>query len=203
MPADFWTARPIWPAETCFIVGGGPSLVGFDFEKLRGRNVIAVNSSVFSVPFAQFCFFGDDRWGQENSPRLKEYGGTIVTTARGGLVPQAVRMQKITPPPPLASDRSTVVMDRTSLHAAINLAVHFDVARIVLLGADMKASPSGVTHHHRPHPWPSSKSHWDLQLKQLELLPAELLLRRIEVVNTSLESRISWWPKRPIDEVLR
>ena len=33
-----------------FIVGGGSSLVDFDFSKLKNKNTIAVNMSVFDVP---------------------------------------------------------------------------------------------------------------------------------------------------------
>lgn len=201
-----WTAPPIWRGEKCFVIAGGPSLRGFDFERLRGRKVIAINSSVFSAPFAQYCFFGDDRWGQENRPRLQDYKGTVVTTSNGNLIPWACRMLNCARgaqnAPPLATDRSSLFMDRTSLHAAINLAVHFGVKRIVLLGADMRKGAGGVTHHHSPHPWPSIAGCWDLQMKQLALLAPPLKTRGIEVVNTSMESRIGWWPKHPIEELL-
>ena len=32
--------------DVCFIVGGGPSLTGFDFSQLNGYDVIAVNKAV-------------------------------------------------------------------------------------------------------------------------------------------------------------
>jgi len=33
-----------------FIIGGGPSLLGFDFTRLRGKKTIAVNKAVFYAP---------------------------------------------------------------------------------------------------------------------------------------------------------
>ena len=37
-----------------FIVGGGPSLIGFDFNKLINEDTIAINRSVFDLPRAKY-----------------------------------------------------------------------------------------------------------------------------------------------------
>lgn len=37
-----------------YIVGGGESLIGFDFSVLRGKDVIAINKSILDVPFAKY-----------------------------------------------------------------------------------------------------------------------------------------------------
>ena len=37
-----------------FIVGGGTRLSGFDFNKLKNKNVIAVNKSICYVPNANY-----------------------------------------------------------------------------------------------------------------------------------------------------
>lgn len=197
-----WTASPIWRGERCFIVAGGPSLRGFDFDLLRGHRVIAVNSSIWSVPFADFCFYGDSRWGFEHHKRLEGIKATVITTASGHSASNVEHMAKIKPPPGLAEKRDTLVMDRTSLHAAINLAVHLGAAEIVLMGADMKAAENGITHHHEPHPWPSVQGCWDHQMKQLALLPPALKAIGVKVINASLGSRIPWWPKQPIEALL-
>lgn len=39
-------------APGCYVVGSGPSLRGFDYESLRGQKIIAVNSAVRFVPWA-------------------------------------------------------------------------------------------------------------------------------------------------------
>ena len=49
-----------WAGRRCFIIGGGPSLKGFDFERLRGERVIAINKAFYDVPFADIVF-GMDR----------------------------------------------------------------------------------------------------------------------------------------------
>lgn len=198
----FWTCPKLWPGETAFVVAGGPSLTGFDFETLAGRNVIAINSSVFALPSAPFMFFGDDRWGYEHGGKLTAFKGEVVTTSSGAGISRARVMKKIVPPPGIMQRPDALVMRRTSLQAAMNLAVHLGAARIVILGADMKSAPDGRTHHHAPHKWPQVQGCWDTQMLDLKLAAADLADLRIDVVNTSLESLINWWPKRPIGELL-
>ncbi len=92
-------------------------------------------------------------------------------------------------------------MGRTSLHAAMNFAVHLGASRLVLLGADMQ--PDGErTHHHAPHPWPQKPGCWDTQMTALRQTVEPLAQMGIEVINTSPVSRIDWWPKASLDECL-
>ncbi|MFA5336554.1 MAG: hypothetical protein WC324_06515 [Candidatus Omnitrophota bacterium] len=52
-----------WAGEPCFIIGGGASLKGFDFNRLRGKGrIIAINRAYESVPFADIHFFMDNRY---------------------------------------------------------------------------------------------------------------------------------------------
>lgn len=197
-----WTAPKLWPGETCLIIGGGPSLAGFNFERLRGRRIIAINASAFAVPFADVLFYGDDRFGIVNCQRIEAFAGLVVTVAGSPQPRNAKVMRKITPPPPVSGSPDALVMRRTSTQAAINLAMHFGVARIALLGIDMKAADDGRTHHHDPHPWPSVVGCWDQQMIDLRGIAPIATAAGIEIINTSLDSRLDWWPKLSIEKVL-
>lgn len=37
-----------------YIIAGGTSLINFDFDKLKGKDIIAVNKSILDVPFAKY-----------------------------------------------------------------------------------------------------------------------------------------------------
>lgn len=52
--------------EPCFIVGGGPSLQGFDYNLLRDKHVIAVNQAIFKLPNAQHFVTMDYTWLQKS-----------------------------------------------------------------------------------------------------------------------------------------
>ena len=57
-----WAVLPdgVWRNEPAFLIGGGPSLIGFDFNRLRGRgHIIAINRAFEFVPFADILFFMD------------------------------------------------------------------------------------------------------------------------------------------------
>ncbi len=45
--------------EDIYIVGGGTSLQGFDFQKLKDKDTIAVNMSAFDVPNPTYCITAD------------------------------------------------------------------------------------------------------------------------------------------------
>lgn len=44
-----------------FIIGGGPSLSGFDFRSLRGKRCMAINVAFKEVPWADIALIGDTR----------------------------------------------------------------------------------------------------------------------------------------------
>ncbi len=45
-----------------FIVGGGPSLSGFDFKRLINRDSISINQSIFQVPNSKYFVTMDYTW---------------------------------------------------------------------------------------------------------------------------------------------
>lgn len=48
-----------WKGKRCFIIGGGSSLKGFDFERLKGEKVIVINAAFKFCMFADILFFMD------------------------------------------------------------------------------------------------------------------------------------------------
>ena len=51
-----------WKNQRAFVVGGGSSLEGFNFEDLRGENLIVVNARLFDIPWAPVFFSMDHRF---------------------------------------------------------------------------------------------------------------------------------------------
>jgi hypothetical protein len=49
-------------SKKVFVIGGGPSLVGFDFEKLRDKDTIVVNHAIFDVPEPNYFVTMDYLW---------------------------------------------------------------------------------------------------------------------------------------------
>lgn len=200
-----WIASPEWKGETVYIVAGGPSVARQDVRKLEGRKVIAVNSSYEVAPFAPVLFFNDKRWWDFHRIKLESFAGRLVTVSEHSRGDRLFKLRRLKPPPGFSADPGIVASQRTSLQGAINLAYHLNAgARIVLLGADMCRASDGRSHHHTPHIWRNKPGNttWDLQMEELALIVEPLRARGVEVINTSLESRLDWWPKMPLESCL-
>jgi hypothetical protein len=199
-----WAVPVEWKGETAFIIGGGPSVLAQNVSRLEGRNVVAVNSSFKIAPFAQYVFAGDSRWLSHNSAALKKFKGKVVTCGNAVKWPGLLSLSKKTPLGiGISDDPRSVVFRRTSLHGAINLAVLLGATRLVLLGADGRASADGCSHHHDPHPWPQKPDCWNKQRIDLATAVAPLKAKGVEVVNASPGS--AWadlWPVVSLEDYL-
>jgi hypothetical protein len=183
-----------------FIVGGGRSVVDQNLELLRGRKVIAINSSFAKVPFADVLFFGDARWWNENRNSAIGFEGDLVTTAEElkGHAKLSVFKKTLA----WSDDPNAAFVRRTSVTGAINWAFHhWSARRFVLLGVD-GGPVKGVTHHHAPHKW-TLPSTWAVdQRKDFEALDGALKSRGAEVINASPGSSVPFWPVMRLAEYL-
>jgi hypothetical protein len=186
---QFWIVPREWPGETVFIVGGGPSVLGVDLEALRGRRVIAINSSVYKMPWADFLYFGDWRWWNEpdNRAAVAGFRGRVVTTSRLVAEDKKVLVCRAAKPPGLAREHDSLMQKWTSLTAATNLAAHLvgPGGTIVWLGADGRLAADGRSHHHPPHRWPHRPGCYDKQHADLVTIVPSLRALKIAAFNAS------------------
>jgi hypothetical protein len=189
MSPSFWTVAREWPGETVFIVGGGPSVLGVDLEALRGRRVIAINSSVYKLPWADILYFGDWRWWNEpaNRAAVASFRGRVVTTSRLVAEDKKVLVCRCAKPPGLALAHDSLMQKFTSLTAATNLAAHLigPGGAIVWLGADGRLAADGRSHHHPPHRWPHRPGCYDKQHADLVTIVPSLRALKITAYNAS------------------
>lgn len=198
-----WSIPEEWPGETCYVVCGGPSVPAETPELLAGRRVIVVNSSYQLVPAADFLIFHDSRWWPEHQHRLKAFAGRIIgfMGAPGG--DRVLRIRRKDVAIGLSAERDALVMGKTTLQPALNLAVLLGARRIVILGADMGPGPDGRTHHHAPHRWAQKPGCWDEQMKFLAYIVEPLRQAGVDVLNASPVSRLPWWPKVNLKDALQ
>jgi hypothetical protein len=164
-----------------------------------------LNSSYTVAPWAEMLVFVDVRWWEVHAVHLKDFAGKIVTTSREALGDHLLRVRRRDPKTvPFSDNPAAVSYERTVLHAALNIAAHRKPKRIVLIGIDMQRGANGVTHHHPPHKWRNKNGNlsWDLQMEQLKLVVEPLAKLGIEVLNASPNSRLPWWPKVKLEDVI-
>lgn len=158
----FWSVPREWPGETVFIVGGGPSVLNYDLDQLRGRRVIVINSSVYAVPWADILYFGDWRWWNEpeNRAAVAGFGGRVVTVSQ---MMQDAKLLVCRKTKVWSAACDSLFQVWTSLTAATNLAAHLvgPGGTVVWLGADGKPAADGRMWHHKPHRWPPKPQRYD------------------------------------------
>lgn len=136
-----WEPEPLFKGSDVFLIGGGPSLRGFDFERLRTQRCLAINESVIDVPWADVLFFRDYEWFSRRAAVLAQWPGQIFTTSPGAARDWPDRIFLI------KSSTATMPRARTSGQQAVSLALLMRAKRIVLLGFDWNRD--GGNYHDR------------------------------------------------------
>lgn len=182
-----WQVPREWDGEACFIIGGGASVLTQDLSLLGGRRVIAINSSCWTYPAADYVFFADQRWWRWNWQRLAPFAGRLVTCADNDR-PEVKRLKR-NYPPGLSTDPKAVTTKWTSMQGAINLAVLLGAHPLVTLGLDGKGGS-----HHAPHPVAPKAGAFNLQKADLVTVVGPLKEMDIPLYNASPGSAVSLWP---------
>ncbi len=209
----------MWTVPRAFLIGGGPSLLGFDFEVLAGRRCIAINNSWEKLPEADILYFCDRVWWDKKPPKADHLATVYKTNAeaakahfRGQYVvslaadcadPFVKHLRNAGRNGALSTNPSALAHGSNSGYQAINLAVLLGAKRIVLLGIDMKVD-GAKTHWHQGHGQDiHTMGH---RLKTMAGYFPRLLepLRSagVEVINSSMESALTCFPKVPLAEIL-
>lgn len=193
-----WWDVPLdaWRGEPCFILGGGPSIKDFDFDRLRGRGrVIAVNNAFQRAPWADAMFFADTRWFLWNHPF--HFDGWKITRANkyaANLDIKSLRFMSAK-----FSYQANAVGGWCGGSSAVNLAYLLGCPVIVLLGFDMR--PGNWHDLHKRPPIPGQ--HRDKFIPTFEIImePA-LTAAGVTVINTNPRSALRCFPFTTIEEIL-
>ena len=151
----FWTPEKAWMGKACYIIGGGPSLRGFDFGQLTDENVIGCNGAyTLGAGIVDYVVLVDRVWFKPNDSdyerrqkELKDYvdtGGIVVSNlpwleTHGA--PEWVNLMRRKPKG--VGGGNTLGFNASAGATALCLAVLLGAVDIRLLGFDMKLSAEG------------------------------------------------------------
>lgn len=206
---------PIWKGGECFIIGGGPSLKGFDFSPIHDRRVIGVNNAFKLGAWVDACWWGDTRWRNHNFEELSRFPGLRVCCDPDPkdipgiffFLRSRSRISKGLDPV-----NGRVFWNGNSGVSAINFAFHTGAHRVILLGFDMKFGGESKTerNYHNEHTWAHPKK--EPYTRYLEFLKdVPIAIKRIndngrpfEVLNAGPDSEIpdSVFKKVRLEDVL-
>lgn len=180
---------------------------------LKDKRVIGVNNAFRLGSWVDVLLFGDHAWYLTWKQKLFEWHGLIVTCANafGHIEEQEAPGIKYLPRDGnkrwgISDDSSKLAWNNNSGAAAISLAAHFGVKRVVLLGFDMRLGEDNSSHWHEPHrlvegtpkkPTPPFQRH----LMGFPQIAKDAEKRGIEIINASPDSAIGVFPKRHVKEI--
>ena len=223
-----WKIPKMWKGGTCIIIGGGPSMprqfgvpesiiqkvqekklspkVYSDYmTSIHDQHVIGVNMAYILGDWIDVLFFGDRAFYLKEKQGIDKFKGLRVTSnvetgnAEGPIKlvqkhPRVVHGVSFIP--------EYVCWNGCSGGAAINLAIHFGVKRIILLGFDMYIEDAKHQHWHKAYPMVGANDVDNIEYKP-HAFPriAKRLKGKIEVINASPESAIPSFPKMAFKDI--
>ena len=189
-----------------------PSAYSDYLSPIHGKHVIAINNAFKIGDWFDCLFFGDCGWYNVYRIPVAAISYLKVTCcARFANKPEKEcagikyldRDRNKTMG--ISDNPSKVSWNNNSGAAAISLAAHFGVKRIVLLGFDMNSSSSRVSHWFGSH-HPNNKRPvippYARHLKGFPMIAADAAKRGIEILNCSNHSSITEFPVVQLHEVL-
>ncbi len=209
-----WRVVREWEGETCAVLASGPSMTRAAAELVResGCRSIAVNNQgipfdghAAMAPWADILYASDAKWWHNYAKEAAAFAGRKVTIAQSG-----------DREPHLISDEVAVMghggvngFDERTTHlrtgsnsgfAAVHLAIHFGVRRIVLVGFDMHGKRG--EHWFGHHFWRRGyKSRYDLFINCFKRAAPEFSARA-EIVNCTPGSALTCFPSMDLKEAL-
>ena len=191
----------------CYLIGGGPSLRGFDFSVLKNKLTVAVNLAFRYAPFATMFFTEDLRFIERYGSELGGFGGEKVWHCLRGIDPakgikacvglniiRETRDDKF-----WAKDLSSLSFSSCSGVGAINLAEILGCRPIYLLGFDARTEGPmlGNFHDDYPEDWQVNRNNALTFKSDMEHWVAENCKAPIvNLINPAFESAIDCWPKK-------
>jgi hypothetical protein len=194
--------EPIYKGETIYLIGGGPSLKDFDFNKLKGKICIAINKAILYVPFAQVAYWTDTRVYHWYQKQIKDFVGLKVTNKPRPIEEGIINLLD-TGKTGLELKNNGIRHGNNSGYAAMNLAYHLGAKRIVLLGFDMHIQ-NRQTHWHEGYniPMPRANLYESSMLPNFETIVEPLEKQGVEVINANPKSAITCFKKMKLEQAL-
>lgn len=197
--------------DTVYIIGGGPSLKGFDFNLLSGKLTVAINSAMhFLTPTA--VLWCDGRWAAQNEDALNAldcYKLGVVTVGN---------------PPPPNDTRIRYTLGRSfpvyrtgtegydptiyrvrgnnSGSMAINMCCNMGAKKIVLLGFDVGVVENQSHFHSNMQDAIGDHVYINDFLPNFKSLYSGMQMHGVktEILNASSVSRLDMFPKIRIED---
>lgn len=195
-----------------FVIGGGNSLRGFDFKRLTGKNVVAINSAYQYVDASAILYWGDTAWigDPRNESGIKEHPSVYKFSSRlnaSTAISQNIKGQgdcnwlQLTGSSGYDPDINSVRGNNSGSHS-INFAINLGASRIFLLGFDM-GYVNNKSHFHDGHKiLPPSSIYSESFIPNINTLASQISHMPVQVINCFSQSKLKCFSYGNIEDYL-
>lgn len=193
-----------WTGKRVFLIGGGPSLKEFAFQRLRRKGVVvAINDAMKYLPWANCALSIDTVWIRRSGYRLAGFKGEqlgVVPEEWRGPYPERMNFLLRISGPGFAGDMRSVYTGNNSGYAALHVALQRGAREVFLLGYDM----NGPGHFHPGYRWPCvyGAEQYPAWSQMFSVLAEVARLRGVRIVNCNPDSAIRCFEFQSIDGAL-
>jgi len=188
----------------CFIVGGGPSLIGFNWALLANKFTIAINRAYEVLPTANLLYFTDTDYWERHKDAMCAHGAPI---CRGAITANQTNHPRVndfllTGARGIETLPGKLRHGSNSPYAALNLAgVHLGFKTVYLMGVDMKWGEGKKTHWHDGHKRIDPESGYANMINAYDQLVHILPQHGFQVININSGSRIKTLPTVSYEQI--
>jgi len=201
-----------WKGQRCFIIGGGPSLKKFNFQRLGHELTIGVNRAFEYISPSIILwldyqtFYLDLLAGEFGNDALKKFESTyslkVALNISGYDYPPEVYSIPRAPGMILSQSLKDGLVDGDNTgYAALNLAVCLGANPIYLLGFDMKGKDGKQAWFHSGYKQVLGSSSYQKFMGHFKEAAPVLKERGIEVINLNKKSKMKCFPFGNIDKL--
>lgn len=208
-------ANGIGHGQSVAIIGGGPSLKGFDFSRIpKHHKIIAINAAFKYAPQADFVFSEDLRFIERFGSELLMAKPKVVWHCLRGINPERgvkacrniIIIKEVRDDKYRSRDLTSLSYSSNSAVGAINLCDILAFDHIYLLGIDCRSDGLFMQNFHNEYPedWLSTSmnaSSWKSDLENWVAPNCRIPITN--VINPAYESTVECWPKITLEEFLR
>lgn len=184
------------PPKICHIIGGGPSLAGFDWQSLNGEFCIAINDAFKVLPLAPVVMFSIGAWADQNFRGLVEHSGLkihcVAEPSYSRPSPGFIELL-LTNGHGLEMRRGRITGETTG-QMALNFAAQLGFREVWLYGFDMCAD-GPRSHWHEDALFRSTPGEYAGFARALDRLEPALTSLGVRVWNLSPNSALRAYPK--------
>jgi len=217
---EYWFPPALWHGETVFIIGGGPSLKGMDWEALHGQRIIGCNDAyrlgliynnqenfpLRPSSWIRIILFGDSCWFDHHREEIEPNANRFVFISMASRNPhcEAVRWMKRQPEGLTMPIDRKIGWNKSTGAGAINLALLLGARRVVLLGFDMKMGEDNQANWHVNEVNTPIPEDYIKFRTGMELIAKELPQKypHAEVLNAGPDSALKCFPIVSLESLL-